>query len=563
MKFELIRKEIKESKLHGYIILTSDEFLSEYPTARTKRLEYLTGFSCSNGILIVTLNRAIFFTDARYLDAANEFFASSEVIVENYAKIKKFDYSKYISQDDKIGFDPRFFTKNLHSYFPSLQLIACNDLVDKIWDSKPASSPKPVFEYDIKYAGKTRSEKIADLREYLKKENSDAIILQSPESISWLLNIRSFDSEFSPIVLAYLYLDQKKIIIFLDKRELPENFANEIEVRSFEEFEKFASKITSRLFIPSDSSIYIDHIAKNCVKSTGDDPCLIARSIKHDAEVRGAITAHIEDAIAVIEFLAWFEQDGGSKTEFALGEKITGFRKKSSLYLMDSFPPIVGFCENGAKIHYRADKDSAKEISGNGLLLIDSGGHYFGGTTDITRTIVVGKPQEEWKNFYTRVLKGHIGLSKIRFPNGLTGSHIDILARKDLWAIGQDYAHGTGHGVGNMLSVHEGPAHISLYNNQYHLKPGMILSNEPGYYKSSAFGIRIENLQYVREIGAYPGFYEFSPLTLVPYCKALISWDLINSDERAYLESYYENISNSLSDKLSTRALRYLNQEMI
>jgi Xaa-Pro aminopeptidase len=281
------------------------------------------------------------------------------------------------------------------------------------------------------------------------------------------------------------------------------------------------------------------------------------RSEKNATEIQGSKNAHIQDGIALIEFLSWFYENGYGKTEFELGEQITEFRKLQDQYIIDSFPPIVGFAENGAKIHYKAKKHS-KTIGGNGLVLIDSGGHYYGGTTDVTRTILVGSAHIQWKEYYTRILKGHIALAKIKFPKGLTGANIDILARQYLWDMGEDYAHGTGHGVGNMLSVHEGPARISLFDSKYPIKTGMILSNEPGYYKAGEFGIRIENLQYVKESNLNQKFLEFNQLTLVPYSKDLIVIDLLTRDEIDFLKNYYQKINDSLMLNLSKAGQNYL-----
>lgn len=555
-KIQILREKILEKGLRGYIIPTFDEFLSEYPAPRFKRLEYITDFSCSNGVFIAGIESAIFFTDSRYIDAANEHFKDSGIEVFNFSELKNFDHIKYFNPQDQIGFDPRFFSKNFLNYFKNLNLVPCKDFIDDIWENRPSLNIKPIFDYDIKFAGQSREEKFQRVREFIKANGADSLVITSSESVCWLMNIRSYDSEFSPIILSYLYIDFEKIIIFTHKRNIP-NFIQNVEFKDLDEFENFIKNISGKIIIPSDSSLFFSTTIKKGEIIQKDDPCLIMRSEKNAIEINGSKNAHIQDGIALIEFLSWFYENGYGKTEFELGEKITEFRKLRDQYIIDSFPPIVGFAENGAKIHYKAKKYS-KTIGGNGLVLIDSGGHYYGGTTDVTRTILVGSPHIQWKEYYTRILKGHIALAKIKFPKGLTGANIDILARQYLWDIGEDYAHGTGHGVGNMLSVHEGPARISLFDSKYPIKTGMILSNEPGYYKAGEFGIRIENLQYVKESNLNQKFLEFNQLTLVPYSKDLIVIDLLTRDEIDFLKNYYQKINDSLMLNLSKAAQNYL-----
>ena len=367
-KIDRLRTRIEKENLNGYIIPTFDEFLSEYPAKSFKRLEYITDFSCSNGVFIIGIKVALFFTDSRYIDAAVEHFKNSDVKVFNFSELKNFDYTKYFSGKDKIGFDPRFFTKNFKNYFTRLNLVSCKDLIDDIWENRPDLNLQPIFEYEDKFSGESRESKFLRVREFIKESGAESLILTSCESVCWLLNMRSFDAEFSPIILSYLYIDFHRVVVFTHSRDLPKPMDG-IEFKNLNEFEEFANQISGKLIIPNDTSIYISEITKRAEIICKDDPCLIMRSQKNETEIEGAKNAHLQDAIALIEFLAWFYEEGYGKSEFELGLILTEFRSMQKSYLMDSFPPIVGFCENGAKIHYRATNDS-KTVEGDGLLLI-------------------------------------------------------------------------------------------------------------------------------------------------------------------------------------------------
>ncbi|NDB82970.1 MAG: aminopeptidase P family protein [Alphaproteobacteria bacterium] len=555
-----LRSLLYSKGLEAYIIPSSDEFLSEYPPLSFKRLEYICGFSCSNGYLIVFLDKLLFITDSRYTTIALEYFSDSELCNINEVKTTLSELEKL---GVSCGYNPRLFSKSSLSIFQGLNLVEISpDLVDQIWHQKPLPPATTPFLYKNEYRGEDTSVKIQKLRSFIKSSEANGLIISSPESVCWLLNVRAKDNEFSPIMLSHLYLSFDRVILFTNKRDVTNLTDIDLEIRSFEEMDIFLGKIEQAILVPLDSSVYVQSRIPLDKQRVIEDPLLFMRSIKNTKEVIGAKNAHIIDAVAVIEFLAWLQEETRDFTEYELGLKITEFRAKNPLYLQDSFAPIVGFAENGAKIHYRASKDSSSTVKGGGLLLIDSGAHYLGGTTDITRTIAIGKGQEQYKKYYTKVLKGHIALANIIFPDkNIRGCHIDVLARQYLWKSGLDYGHGTGHGVGNCLSVHEGPASISLANMKYHLKEGMILSNEPGYYQPGYFGIRIENLQYIKK-SSFEGFLEFEQLTLVPYCDSLIDCEMLNQDEIVYLKHYYETMNQEIAPLLTHKAKNYLSSEV-
>ena len=558
-KIRNLRNTLNSESLDGYIVTTKDEFDSEYPPSYLKRLEYLTDFSCSNGVFVVLQNKLIFFTDNRYLLAAKLELELYEVY--NISELKSFQWSSYVKNDAKIGYDSKILTSDFLKYFSGLNLVGQDyNLIDKIWKNRPAPNLSKAYHYDIKYSGLGAIEKINQVRELLKNKSYDALFINSPESVCWLLNIRASDNEFSPVMLSYCYIDSGSVMLFSDNREFgKDSIPPGIEIKNLDELQKFLQKLNKKISVSISARIFIKNSIKTELLIEDEDPILWLRAIKNNTEIEGARNAHREDAGALLEVFSWFSEYKGEINEYELGLKLTEFRSKRMGYLQDSFAAICGFNANGAQIHYRADKNKASKIS-DGILLIDSGGHYLGGTTDITRTIALGSiVSEEHKKYYTKVLRGHIALAKIKFPKICTGSNLDILARQYLWADLEDYGHGTGHGVGNALSVHEGPMRISLYDKDIKLKEGMILSNEPGFYKDNAFGIRIENLQYIRQCKQNSGFLEFKQLTLVPYCKELILLSEMAKDEIEFLENYYQEIKESLEDiDLTKKAQNYL-----
>ena len=547
-KFQKLSSYFSKYGIDGYLMGTTDEFQSEYPSPGYRRLEYITNFSSTNAYLLIFKDKFYFFTDSRYITAAKE----SGLNPYNISEIPGIKFEDGV----KIGFNPKLFSKSQIKLFEKLDLVEVSeDLVDNIWDSRPVISESQIYEYDIKYAGESLESKIEKIRNILKEKNISSALISSSESVCWLLNIRSEnDSDFSPVLLSKAYIDFDRVVLFAN---LAESDSGNYEVRHISSLENFLNKIDKKILVPKDSNISTFSSIRQDLIYEDQDPILILKAQKNQAEIDGAKNAHIEDAIALCEFFGWLENNHHDQTEYSLSLKLTEFRKNSSLYKKDSFPSIVGMNSNGAKIHYRPDSNSSAKIE-NGILLIDSGGHYFGGTTDVTRTISIGEAKNEHREYYTKVLKGHIALAKIKFPKKITGAHLDVLARQYLWDNSEDYMHGTGHGVGNFLSVHEHPPVIGLGSFNQPLLPGMIVSNEPGYYSEGKFGIRIENLQFVKKSSHHDEFYEFEQLTLAPYCKSLILFDRISSDELGYLESYTENIEKYIEPHLSKLAKDYL-----
>ncbi|KIJ88858.1 aminopeptidase P family protein [Rickettsia asembonensis] len=607
-RVNLLRSLFTEYDIDGYIIPSNDKYMSEYVPEYAKRLEYITGFTGSNGMAIIYKDIALFFTDGRYLEQAARELDPTIFQIFDLKDISKF------GKDIKIGYDPELFT------YPAISNLKFNfqkingNLIDKIWHNQPLEPNSKVYLHDIKFAGVSHTDKISKCREVAlssygqaagssknKVDNNNyfldpmvkprddteqyALVILDSSSICWLLNLRASDVAYTPLMFAKVIVTSTKLYLFIDPTKIDAEIVNarpEITILPEEEFENILRDSENIFIDDSSASVHImDLIADKKVQKI-TDPCLTLKACKNDVEIKHAIDFHIKDAVALCEFFADFSQchlrengdpgkhnmdsrlrgnDIGNNelTEYTLGLMLTEQRAKQEGYVSDSFPAICGFQENSAIIHYRADPKNAKKIIGQGILLIDSGGQYQGATTDITRTIVMGTPTDEQKKRYTQVLKGHIALANAKFPkNIIAGANLDILARQYLWQEMLDYPHGTGHGVGSFLSVHEGAQSINLRNKTI-LKAGMILSNEPGFYISGKYGIRIENLMYVKENS---GWLEFETLSLVPYASKLIDTKLLNIDEINYIKEYYNKIRAKIYDLLSTQARNWFNNEI-
>lgn len=556
----------------AYIIPSDNEYFIEYPAESYSRLKYMTNFTGSNGLVVIGQEVALFFTDGRYLAQGKRQLDSRVFQIFDIKDLRYFPWSNYLNDAEMFGYDPKLFSnlklKIFSAIAPRLTKISEN-LVDQIWSNKPSAPSSQVYIHQVEFAGQTHNDKIAMCRDILAEHSADTMIVTSIDSICWLLNLRANDTPYSPLMLSKVLITNHQLYLFINPSRITKEVALARPEITILPEEKFADLLSQGKKILVDENIVQSHIMdllnSQLVEKIGE-PCQLYKACKNDIEIKHAINFHIEDAVALCEFFAYiFDLTNlHDYDEYELGEILTKFRSKQDKYIMDSFPTICGFKENSAIIHYHATQIQSKKIVGNGILLIDSGGQYQGCTTDVTRTFIIGKPTNEQKIRYTQVLKGHIALSTIKFPaNITTGAHLDVLARQFLWNDEQDYPHGTGHGVGSFLGVHEGPQNIHASSN-ITLKAGMILSNEPGYYKTNDFGIRIENLMYVREtqqntpLTNHQQFLEFCPLTLVPYAKELIEQKMLNQDEKNYLKQYYQKITSHLSPLLSDHSKQWL-----
>ena len=557
-RIKLLRSKFIHHKIDGYVIPKNDQFFSEY--AAEDRLKIISNFSGSAGLAIVLKKKNYLFVDGRYTIQAQQQSGKKFKIIE----IHKFLPFKII-KNLKLGFDPSLFTrKQLNIYFNnSLILKPINkNLVDKIYKDK-TSKNKIFFSLTNKVAGKTFQSKINNVRNILKRNKADYLFVSAPENVAWLLNIRGSDNPNSPIPNCRLIIGKDKELFLITQKEktlkiIKDKKLSKKQIINPKKFKDLINKLKGYKFIidPLSCSLLNENIIKSKFKIINkNDPCYKLKSIKNSSEIKHMINAHIEDGLALTKFIFWIKNINKKKiTEVDAQNKLEKFRKLNKNYLFPSFNTIAGTGSNGAIVHYRASKKSNKTIKKSDVFLCDSGGQYMFGTTDVTRTICFSKQPSSIKNVYTKVLKGHIAVVTSNLKKFNNGKRIDVRARQFLKKDGLDYAHGTGHGVGFFSNVHEGPQSISKYNT-IKLEEGMIISNEPGYYKKNHYGIRIENLVYVKKNKKK---LQFENLTLAPIEKDLINYDLLNKNEKNYLFNYHLNVYTKHSKFLNKKEKKWL-----
>jgi len=557
-RIKLLRSKFFQHKIDGYVVPKNDQFFSEY--AAEDRLKIISNFSGSAGLAIVLKKKSYLFVDGRYTIQAQQQSGKKFKIIE----IHKFLPFKII-KNLKLGFDPSLFTrKQLNVYFNnSLILKPINkNLVDEIYKDK-ASKNKIFFSLTNKVAGKTFQSKINNIRNILKRNKADYLFVSAPENVAWLLNIRGSDNPNSPIPNCRLIIGKDKELFLITQKEktlkiIKDKKLSKKQIINPKKFKDLINKLKGYKFIidPLSCSLLNENIIKSKFKIINkDDPCYKLKSIKNSSEIKHMINAHIEDGLALTKFIFWIKNINKKKiTEVDAQNKLEKFRKLNKNYLFPSFNTIAGTGSNGAIVHYRASKESNKTIKKGDIFLCDSGGQYMFGTTDVTRTICFSKQPNSIKNVYTKVLKGHIAVVTSNLKKFNNGKKIDVRARQFLKKDGLDYAHGTGHGVGFFSNVHEGPQSISKYNT-IKLEEGMIISNEPGYYKKNHYGIRIENLVYVKKNKKK---LQFENLTLAPIEKDLINYDLLNKNEKDYLFNYHLNVYTKHSKFLNKKEKKWL-----
>ena len=561
----ILRAELKRQNLDGFIIPSSDEFQGEYVPACARRLEWLTHFSGSAGLAIVLKSKAAFFTDGRYtLQARNEI--AKGFVVHNIANISPAEWlENHANADDRIAFDPWLFTEqSIQRYMAaaakrSCRMVPTENLIDRVWKHRPKPPRSHVVSHPIRYSGWESAGKREAVAEAMIEAGAEYMVLTAPDSICWLLNIRGEDVPHNPFILAHAIIDKEGAVEwFIDAKRVSasvkRHLGKGVTLRSPSELNDALFDLRGRkvMLDPSQAAhgffAALTRAGADIVNKT--DPCQLMKARKNKVEVNGAKAAHIRDGRAVVKLLAWLDANvkKGKLTEISVADRLESFRKESKELRDLSFDTIAGFGGNGAIVHYRATNKTNASIKGNGLLLLDSGGQYPDGTTDITRTVAIGQPTAEQKKNFTRVLKGHIALASAKFPKGTSGAQLDALARMPLWHHGLDFDHGTGHGVGSYLSVHEGPQRISRVSH-VPLEPGMILSNEPGYYEAGKYGIRIENLVVVKESKekhTFRTYYEFETITMVPLDRKLIDLTLLTKEEVKWLNDYHKKVAQKL-----------------
>lgn len=568
-RLKALRAEMTAAGVDGFLIPRADAHRGESVPPGEARLAYVTGFTGSAGIAVVGPEKAGLFVDSRYtLQAPAQTDTEAVTVIEASQGGLSAEIGAFVPAGGRIGYDPWLHTpgeiKDLTEKLDGrAALVPSANLVDRIWADRPGAPVSAIEFLGHNRAGRTAEEKIAELQATLAAEKVDATVLTLPESICWLLNMRGRDVPNTPFVLGFAIVpDQGQPILFLDKAKITADLQRELAGKARV---ADASDLVAELrkLGAADKRVQIDPATVpvavlDAIRSGGDarvvekrDPVLLPKARKNDAEVAGMREAHRLDGIALAKFLAWFDAEApkGRLTEIGIVTALEAFRRENDTCVDASFETISGSGPNGAIVHYRVSTATNRTLRAGEIMLLDSGAQYLSGTTDITRTLSTGTHSAEEKDRYTRVLKGMIGISMARFPKGTSGAQIDVLARQHLWQIGETYSHGTGHGVGAFLGVHEGPIGISP-RYTVPLETGMIISNEPGYYKAGAYGIRIENLVLVTPSSAGEGYMEFETLTLVPIDTRLIELALMTQAERDWLNAYHARIWKEIGPAL-------------
>jgi len=566
-----LRAELARRGLSGFILPRADRHQNEYVPPCDERLAWLTGFTGSAGAAVVLSDRAVLFADGRYTLQAREQIDGAIFTLAHLVETPPATWLEAnLPAGAKLGYDPWLHTVDGAEKLAKACAAAGATLVpaepnpvDAVWPDRPAPPAGAIALHDLRFAGEYAASKLARIRAEIVKLKADALVVSDPHALAWAFNIRGADVAHTPLPLAFAIIPREgRPALYVEGGKLGNavraTLSEIAEIHAPGDFARHLTTLGSaQRAVRLDQATGADAIARIVTAAggaitRGSDPIALMKATKNPVEIEGARLAHLRDGAAMARFLAWFEQQAprGGLTEIDAVEALESFRRDTGLLKDVSFPTIAGAGPNGAIVHYRVTRASNRKIAPGELFLLDSGGQYEDGTTDITRTIAVGEPSAEMRERFTLVLKGHIALATAVFPDGTTGAQLDSLARAPLWAAGLDFDHGAGHGVGSYLSVHEGPARISKLG-QAALKRGMILSNEPGYYKTGAYGIRIENLMLVTEASAVPGAEKplnaFETLTLAPIDRRLIAPALLTAEEVSWLEIYHAQVAAALS----------------
>ena len=568
-RLSAFREELARRNLSGFVVPRADQQQNEYVPPSEERLAWLTGFTGSAGQAIVLPQAAAVFVDGRYtLQAAKQVDRKAWSIEPLADPPPESWLASHLKAGDRLGFDPWLHTSAAAERLAAACARAGAELVavdsnplDSVWTERPAPPLGPVTVHGTQFSGEAEAEKLKRIRLEIAKLGAEALVLSDSHAVAWTFNIRGADVSHTPLPLSYALVPRDgRPTVFIDHRKLSNSARDHLEqsaeVREPGALAPALSELAQRgATIALDSATAADALTRLISAAggkplRGSDPVSLLKAVKNITEIEGTRNAHRRDAIALARFLAWIDREAptGALTEIDTVEALESFRRETGALKDVSFPTIAGTGPNGAIVHYRVTRKSNRRIAPGDLLLIDSGAQYEDGTTDVTRTIAIGTPTPEMQDRFTRVLRGHIAIARAVFPDGTTGAQIDTLARQYLWQAGIDFEHGTGHGVGSYLSVHEGPARISKLGTTP-LKRGMILSNEPGYYKTDAFGIRIENLELVVSAdiaGAEKPVNAFETLTLAPIDRRLIDLNMLSGDELSWLNDYHERVRHAV-----------------
>lgn len=580
-RIKLLRYLMKKKNIDLYIIPSTDSHQSEYIPDHFKSREWISGFTGSAGTVVVTETSAILWTDGRYFLQAEEQLEGSEIKLFKMGEKDVPSMTEYLKKtlehSQTVGLDGRVFSQiqieNMKKALKEkdIKLNTNEDLIDEIWKDRPPLPMGRIFTHDIKYSGESIGDKLNRIRKRMEEKNSDYYLMSSLDDIAWTFNIRGEDIAYNPVVISYAMIGLESATLFVDDEKLDGKvrgvlLKDNIEIKDYKSIEQSLKEL------PSDKNIYLD-LAKTSIycyekipermkKISGKDIVECLKAVKNEKEIENFKNCQLRDGVAMIKFLYWLDTNIGKIeiSELSASEKLKEFRCQGKNYISLSFETIAGYKDHAAIVHYSADEKSDYNLKPEGMLLLDSGAQYLDGTTDITRTIVLGEISEEEKRDFTLVLQGHIALTCARFLYGTTGTQLDILARKPLWEEGKDYKHGTGHGVGYLLNVHEGPHGISPRVSSVKMESGMLVTNEPGFYKSGEYGIRTENILLVvdDEETPYGKFMKFETTTLCPIDLKGIDESILNCDEREWINDYHQTVMVSLEPYLNIEEKEWL-----
>lgn len=577
-----LRALFNQEGIQAFIIPSTDPHLSEYVAPHWKSREWISGFTGSAGTVVITTSQAGLWTDSRYFLQAAQQLEGTEIklykeMLPETPSISAF-LSTQLTPGDAVGIDGKMFSAEAVERMQAelqkcqIEIKSISDPLDKLWTDRPPMPEAPAFIYETQYAGKSSIEKIAIIRKELKKCNAKALFLSALDEIAWTLNLRGNDVHCNPVLVSYLLIEENETHYFIQPQKTTAEVATYMQetgvnLHTYEEAETYLSQISveSLLLNPAKTN-YAMYSAVNpdCRIIHGASPVTLLKAIRNEQEIAGIHAAMQRDGVALVKFLKWLETSvsTGKETEISVDKKLHEFRAEQDLYMGESFDTIAGYKEHGAIVHYEATPETDVQLKPEGFLLLDSGAQYLDGTTDITRTIALGKLTEEEKTDYTLILKGHIALAMAVFPAGTRGAQLDVLARMPIWQRRMNFLHGTGHGVGHFLNVHEGPQSIRMNENPVTLQLGMLTSNEPGVYKAGSHGIRTENLVLVVPAGEgiFGNYLQFETVTLCPICKKGIIKELLTSEEINWLNQYHQTVYEKLSPGLNKEEQAWLKE---
>lgn len=579
-RIHALRMTFRPNNIKAFIIPSTDPHLSEYVAPYWMSREWISGFTGSAGTAVILMDKAGLWTDSRYFLQAEKELEGSGITLYKEMLPETPSITKFLCQNlkpgESVSIDGKMFSvqqveqmkEDLAPY--QLQVNLFGDPLKNIWKDRPSMPDAPAFIYDVKYAGKSCGEKVAAIRTELKKKGIFALFLSSLDEIAWTLNLRGSDVHCNPVIVSYLLVTQDEVVYFISPEKITQEVneylqEQQVSLRKYDEAESFLNSFTGEnILIDPKKTNYAIYSAINpaCKVVRGESPVTLLKAIRNEQEIAGIHHAMQRDGVALVKFLKWLEASvlSGKETELSVDRKLHEFRAAQPLYMGESFDTIAGYKEHGAIVHYSATEESDVTLQSKGFLLLDSGAQYLDGTTDITRTIALGELTEEEKTDYTLILKGHIALAMAKFPAGTRGAQLDVLARMPIWSHGMNFLHGTGHGVGHFLSIHEGPQSIRMNENPIVLQPGMVTSNEPGVYKAGSHGIRTENLTLVckDKEGMFGEYFKFETITLCPICKKGIIKEMLTAEEVKWFNDYHQTVYKKLSPSLNEEEKKWL-----